>query len=122
MTHKKLHRLVAICLLTCLAAAALLAQDYKPLLGKWDMTSETDGDPVHWTLMFKETDGKLSATLVAGDNEVPAGAFSYTDGVLKFKVPYEGEEYDIELKSADGKLTGTWSGGGNSGRTTGTKS
>ncbi len=96
---KPIRLLLALVIL----AFSLSAQsDYKPLLGKWNMTSETDGDPVHWTLMSQETDGKLSATLVAGDNEMPAGTFSYTDGVLKFKVPYEGEEYDIELKSADG--------------------
>jgi len=122
MIHKRLHRFLALCLLSFLATAALaLSQDYKPLLGKWNMTSETEGDSVQWTLVLKETDGKLVAALAAGDNEIPAKDFSYTDGVLKFKVPYQGEEYDIELKANAEKLSGTWSGGGGSGRTTGTK-
>lgn len=122
MTQAHIRRTLAICLLTCLAALALLAQDYKSLLGKWNMTSETGGDPVNWTLLLKEADGKLAGALAAGDNEMPAKDFSYVDGVLKFKVPYQGEDYDIELKAAgDGKLKGTWSGGGNSGPTTGAK-
>ena len=122
MAYKHLQRYVALGLLICFAALTASAQDYKSLIGKWDMTSETEGDPVNWTLSLKETDGKLSATLVAGDNEIPAKDFTYTDGVLKFKVPYEGDFYDIELNAAADKLTGTWSGGGTSGRTTGTKS
>jgi hypothetical protein len=85
------------------------------------MTSETDGDPVNWTLLLKDTDGKLTASMVSGENEIPVKSFSYTDGVLKFKVPYEGQDYDIELKAVAEKLAGTWSGDGNSGRTTGTK-
>jgi hypothetical protein len=121
MLSKRLNRLFALCFLACLAAIALLAQDYKPLLGKWNMTSETGGDPVHWTLAFKETDGKLAVTFVAGENEIPTKDFSFIDGVLKFKVPYNGEDYAIELKSDADKLVGTWSGGGNSGPTTGTK-
>ncbi len=119
---KQLRPLLILCLIAALTAISLLAQDYKPLLGKWAMTSETDNDPVHWTLALKDTDGKLAASLVAGDNEMPAKEFSYTDGVLKFKVPYQGEDYDIELKpDGPNKLTGTWSGGGNSGKTTGVK-
>ena len=122
MPRTQTHRILALCLLTCLAAFILFAQDYKSLLGKWNMTSETGGDPVHWTLVLKETDGKLAAALAAGENEMPSKDFTYVDGVLKFKVPYEGEDYDIELKAdGDGKLKGTWSGGGNSGPTTGTK-
>ena len=117
---KPIRLLLALVIL----ALSLSAQsdDHKSLVGKWNMTSETDGDSVQWTLVLKDADGKLTATLIAGDNEMPATNFSYTAGVLKFKVPYDGEEYDIELK-ADGpnKLKGTWNGGGNSGVTTGTK-
>jgi hypothetical protein len=116
--HKQFFRLLAICLL---AALCLLGQDYKSLVGKWNMTSETDGDSVRWVLALKDVDGKLAASLVASEGELPAKDFTYTDGVLKFKVPYEGEEYDIELKIDGEKLAGTWSGNGASGRTSGLK-
>ena len=46
----------------------------------------------------------------------------YSDGLIKFKAPYGGEEYEIELKvTPENKLEGTYSGGGNSGKTTGIK-
>jgi len=123
MVQKRLRFILAFCLLAGFSAMSLLAQDHKALLGKWSMTSETEGDALHWTLILKDTDdGKLTASLVADDNEIPAKDCTFADGVVKFKAPYEGEDYDIELKADGDKLTGTWSGGGNSGRTTGTKS
>jgi hypothetical protein len=115
------RRVLAICLLTCLAVVSALGQDYKALIGKWNMTSETDSDSVNWTLVLKESDGKLVGSLSSDQGEIPAKDFSYVDGVLKFKAPYEGQDYDIELKATPEKLVGTWSGGGASGKTTGTK-
>jgi hypothetical protein len=100
-------------------ALSVVGENYNALIGKWNMTSETGGDPVNWTLTLKESDGKLTATLATDAGETPAKDFTYTDGVLKFKAPYEGEDYDIELKAGSDKLVGTWSGGGNSGRTSG---
>ena len=35
------------------------------------------------------------------------------------RVPYHGDQYDIDLKLADGKLEGTWAGNGDSGKTKG---
>jgi hypothetical protein len=121
MIYKVIRRVVSISLLTIVAALVLIGQDYKSLLGKWQMTSETDGDNVKWALVLKETDGKLTATLAADQGEVPAKDFVYADGVMKFKAPYQDDYYDIELKVTGDKLVGTWSGGGNSGRTTGEK-
>jgi hypothetical protein len=114
-------KILALALATVLLAISAFAQDYKSLLGKWLMTSETDSDSVHWALILKEDGGKLTALLTSDDGEQPVRDFSYTDGVLKFKVPYEGEEYDIELKADGDRIDGTWSGGGNSGKTSGTK-
>jgi len=121
MPNKILQRIFTLCLLICLALVSSLAQDYKPLLGKWSMTSETDQDPVKWTLVLKEVDGHLTASIALEDQAQPTKNFNYADGVLKFKVPYQDEEYDIELKVTADKLVGTWSGGGNSGKTAGTK-
>jgi hypothetical protein len=47
--------------------------------------------------------------------------FTSSGDTIKFKVPYEGADYDIDLKATDDMLVGTWSGGGNSGKTSGTK-
>jgi hypothetical protein len=121
MPQKLVQRMVAVFLLTCAVVVSALGQDYKTLIGKWNMTSETSVDPVKWTLVLKESDGKLAAFLATDGGEQPAKDFTYADGVLKFKAPYQGEDYDIELKVTTGKLDGTWSGGGNSGKTSGTK-
>lgn len=121
MPKKTIQRIFAFCLLTCSAVLSLLAQDQKALIGKWDMTSETSEDAVKWTLVLKESDGKLTASLATDAAEQPAKDFNYADGVLRFKAPYQGEDYEIELKVISGKLDGTWSGGGSSGKTSGTK-
>jgi hypothetical protein len=114
-------RIIAALLVACLFALTAAAQDYKSLLGKWQMTSETDGDPVNWTLVIKDVNGKPGVFLTLEDAEQPAKGVVYEGGVLKFKAPYEGEDYDVELKLAADKLEGTWSGAGDSGKTSGTR-
>lgn len=122
MLNKVIRRLVLSYLAACLFALAAFAQDYKALLGKWSMTSETDGgESVNWTLVLKDDDGKLAAYLSADSGEQAAKNFSYKDGVLKFEAPYQGDYYDLDLKVSGDKLDGTWSGNGDSGRTTGVK-
>jgi hypothetical protein len=114
------RRFFALCLVFGLAVFAH-AQDYKPLLGDWNMTSETDGDPVKWTLTLKEVEGKLTAICGTSDGEKPAKNVTFTDGVLKFDAPYEDAFYGITLKAAANKIEGTWEGDGNSGKTYGFK-
>ena len=122
MGYKTIRRIVLVCVALIVTTVSALAQDYRTLLGKWNMTAETDGDPVAWTLVLKEVDGRLTAVLGTGEGAPAAKDFTYSNGVLKFKVPYEGEYYDIELKANGEKLDGKWSGNGNSGKTSGTKS
>jgi hypothetical protein len=121
MVQQISRRLFALSLAAMVLVVSAPAQDYKPLIGKWNMTSETNEDPVQWSLTLKETEGKLTASLDTGEGEHPAKDLSYADGILKFKAPYQDVDYDIELKAAADKLSGTWSGGGNSGKTSGTK-
>jgi hypothetical protein len=115
------RRFFIFCLAATLFAASASSQDAKSLVGTWSMTSETDDDPVAWTLILKQVEGKLTASVDSGQAEQPVKDFTSSDGVLRFKVPYEGVDYDIELKAAEDKLIGTWNGGGNSGKTAGTK-
>ncbi len=121
MAQKAIQRLVIICVATFIALVSALGQDYKALIGKWNMTSETHEDPVKWTLVLKDDGGKLTALLATDEGEQPAKDFTFADGVLKFKAPYHDDYYDIELKAIAGKLEGTWSGGGDSGKTSGIK-
>ena len=121
MTLKAFQKFLALCVLTFLTASFCLAQDNAALAGKWNMTSETNGDPVHWTLVLKDENGKLTGFLTTDESEQPAKDFKYDASVITFKAPYQGQDYDIRLKLVGDKLDGTWSGGGDSGRTTGTK-
>jgi hypothetical protein len=122
MAQEISRRFFALCLVIMVLAVSAPAQDYKPLIGNWNMTSESDGDPVKWTLILKESEGKLTADLGTEEGKQPAKDLTFADGVLKFKAPYQGSDYDIELKATADKLDGTWSGGGGSGKTSGTKS
>jgi hypothetical protein len=123
MAYKAILRMLIVCAVMMMATAvSALAQDYKGLLGKWNMTAETDGDPIAWILVLKEDGGRLTAVLGTGEGAPAAKNFTYADGVLKFKVPYQGEYYDIELKANGEKLEGKWSGNGESGKTSGVKS
>jgi hypothetical protein len=122
MTRKRIQGIFLVCIALAMTTVAARAQDYKSLLGKWNMTSETDGDPVAWILILKESDRRLTATLGTDEGAPAAKDFTYVDGVLKFKVPYQGEYYDIELKANGEKLDGKWSGKGDSGKTSGVKS
>jgi hypothetical protein len=131
MTYKVM-RVVLLCLAAFVALASVSGQsasgqsdkasDYKPLIGTWNMTSETSGDPVKWTLVLKEEDGKLAGQLTTDGGPQPAKNFTYSGGVVKFVAPYQGADYDIQIKLDGSKLDGTWSGGGDSGRTSGTRS
>lgn len=121
MAREISRRFFALCLVLMVLAGSARAQDYKPLLGKWSMTSENSGDPVKWTMTLKEVEGKLVAILNTGEGEKPGRNVTFADGILKFEAPYEDAYYDIELKGTADKLDGTWDGDGNSGRTFGTK-
>jgi hypothetical protein len=121
MVYHMLRRILASVLAACFVALSVFAQDYKALVGKWNMTSETSDAPVHWTLVLKDDNGKLAGFLTTDEAEQPAKDFRYANGVLKFKAPYQGNVYDIELKASGDKLVGTWSGNGDSGKTTGSK-
>lgn len=121
MIAKVFAKVLALCVLTLFAVSFCLAQDKAALVGKWNMTSETNGDPVHWTLVLKDAHGKLEGLLTTDQSEQPAKDFQYEAGVITFKAPYQGQDYDIQLKLVGDRLDGTWSGNGDSGRTSGTK-
>ena len=121
MAQQISRRLFGLYMAATVLVVSAPGQDYKPLIGKWSMTSESSEDPVKWTLILKDSEGKLTASLDTGEGEQPAKDLTYVDGLLKFKAPYQDVDYDIELKAIADKLTGTWSGGGASGKTSGTK-
>lgn len=98
--------------------------DKKAILGKWNMESIDPNDvSIKWFMEVKEKDGSFVATITSADGNVQElKSFTVIDNVVKFKAPYQGEDYPIELQLKDGRLEGKWhSGDGDSGVTRGTK-
>lgn len=98
------------------------AQQADPLAGKWKMVSSSpDGNEIPWTLTIKLANGKYDATCVTDAGEQAVKDLNVDGHKLHFRVPYQGEDYDIDLKLEGGSLAGTWSGSSGSGATKGQK-
>jgi len=116
-----------IAMIFCLAAIVLSTETARgqktdPLVGKWSMTSTTsDGDEIPWTLTFSYANGKYSATSAYDQGEGPVKDLTVEGSKVHFRMPREGEDYDVDLKLNGGSLVGTWSGNGMSGGTKGHK-
>ena len=111
----------AVALLTvALCVNIARAEPETALAGKWNMVSTTqDGNDIAWSLSITFKDGTYGATLVADEGESTPKELKVDGSKVHMRVPYHGDEYDIDLKLAEGKLEGTWSGGGDSGKTKG---
>jgi hypothetical protein len=126
MRLSKLIKLIttnfAVVVALVLSAGMARAQKDSAVTGKWKMVSTTpDGNDVHWTLSITYKEGTYSATMGSEEGESAAKDFRVEGSKIHLRAPYEGEEYDIDLKLVDGKLAGTWSGNGDSGETKGEK-
>lgn len=105
-----------------LSTGTARGQKTDPLVGKWSMTSTTsDGDEIPWSLTFSYANGKYSATSSYDQGEGPVKDLVVEGSKIHFRVPHEGDDYDIDLKLNGGSLVGTWSGNGMSGGTKGHK-
>ena len=77
------------------------------------------GDSVPWRLTLKEQGGKLVGTIGGEQGDAPLSNLKVEGSKIHFTTPYDGEDYDQDLEMEGTKLVGTWSGNGNSGKTTG---
>ncbi len=96
----------------CFAAAA------SSLAGRWEVTSSTSyGDTYHLTLIMSESEGKLAGRLILPDgNEVELQNVKLDGDQLTFEVWIQGSSYAVQTKVEGDTLTGTWQGGGDSGK------
>ncbi len=112
----------ALFLAMLLCTSAAHAQQNEQLTGKWNMVSTTpDGNDIAWTLSITYKDGNYSAMIGGDQGETTANDFRVEGSKVHMRVPYRGEEYDIDLSLKEDKLVGTWSGNGDSGTTKGEK-
>jgi|GEM_PF-2493591 len=121
MTYSKsIATWAGLCLAVILIAGVASARQSNALVGKWKMVSTTDdGSEVPWNLSITYEEGKYGATSSADGGEGPVKDLKVDGTSVHFRVPYQGDEYDIDLKLAGNKLAGTWSGNGASGDTKG---
>lgn len=115
------RRVVFWTALILLGAGGLLATE-KPIIGTWQLVTETPGgDQMRLTLAVKEEGGKLSGTLTGG-----IGQFTLVDpktegDTFTFKVSIEEQTYTVEGKVSGKNFEGNWKGGGAQGVIKGAK-
>lgn len=84
-------------------------------LGTWDIVAVTPDGDMPSVLTLSMVDGKVKAEVELGGTMRDVSDESLADGALSMKVLYDGTQYTV-LGQIDGDtMTGTWSGGGNSG-------
>lgn len=106
--------------LVLLLTSPISAQESGSLAGNWKMVSSTsDGTEVPWTLTIHYKDGNYSASVATDQGEQEPKSFKVEGDTVTMQVSYQGENYEIKLKHSGEKLTGTWSGNGDSGDTKG---
>jgi hypothetical protein len=119
---KRISTCIIFCVAFFLSPVFTYGQQGNVLAGRWKMISVTpDGAEIPWTLSITYQDGKYSAILGSREGDIPAKDFRVDGQKVHLRAPYEGQEYDIDLKLAGEKLSGTWSGNGDSGETRGEK-
>jgi hypothetical protein len=110
-------------LLTVFAMGALwLAAEDKPVVGTWQVTSDSpDGELVRWTLTVKEESGKLAGSISASMGQFNLVDPKFEGSTFSFKVMVSEQTYAIETKVSGSTLEGSWKGGGGQGFVKGTK-
>ncbi len=83
------------------------------------VSSTSDGQEIPWTLTISGENGKYSASSATDNGETPAKDLKIEGNKVHLRVPYQGEDYDIDLQLKGDSLVGTWSGNGESGDTKG---
>ncbi|HWR52491.1 MAG TPA: hypothetical protein VN428_15370 [Bryobacteraceae bacterium] len=79
-----------------------------PAAGSWKISAVTpSGDEMQWTMVIKDTDGKLTGQLIGEPGEFPLSDVAFADDTLKAKLVVD-TSYTIELKVDGNKLDGKW--------------
>jgi hypothetical protein len=119
-----MNRLLARAVLVVAAVVATaiplaLAADAPKAVGTWDIVAKTPNGEMPSVLTIKAAEGGVKAEF-----ELDGVGRTVTDekldgDVLKLKVEYEGNVYDVEARITGDTLEGTWQGSGYSGTLTG---
>jgi len=105
--------LLALVGLALVTPAAFAGDD--PALGAWDVVATTPNGEIPSVMTVALVDGAVEVQIELDGVLRTVSDEKLQDGVLSLKVMYEGTLYDIQAKVDADSMTGTWSGGGNSG-------
>ncbi|MBV8809984.1 MAG: hypothetical protein JO033_15035 [Acidobacteriaceae bacterium] len=119
---KRLYAVLAVFALTLGLGASVVRAADNGLAGKWKMVSTTpDGSEFPWTLVISYQDGKYNGTIQSEQGDVAAKDFKVDGTTVTLTGVYQDNDYQVRLKLMDGKLKGSWSGGGDTGDIRGEK-
>jgi hypothetical protein len=119
---RRLYAVLVLLALTLGFGAMLVGADDSALAGKWKMVSITpDGSEFPWILVISYQDGKYSGTIKSEQGDLEAKDFKVDGTTVTLTGVYQENDYQVRLKLVDGKLKGSWSGGGDSGDIRGEK-
>jgi len=79
------------------------------IAGKWDVTSTTnEGQTIKSSLLVKETEGKLDATLSFGERAVPISNLTFADDQLSFRLMWSDTGVTVKVRLDGDNMKGTW--------------
>ncbi len=117
MVRRKM--LAVLALLLC---AGWLVAAEKPIVGTWEVTSDSpDGEQMRWTLVVKEEGGKLAGNISGGMGQFALVDPQLVGNTFTFKITVDAQTYAVETKVTGSKLQGSWKGGSAQGVLKGTK-
>ncbi len=102
-----------------LAATVLFAAS--PATGRWSMTADTADGSRPFVLVVTDTDGKLAAVFEGAEGMVQVKETKFENNTLMLTLDVNGAVVTMELKVDGDKMDGTWKGGENSGKVSGTR-
>ena len=99
-----------------LVVLGVMGSAWAGVAGDWDVTAETSwGESYSLTLSLVEDGGKISGTLLTPEGRSDLQNVKLEGSTLSFEVWVSGSAYTVKAEVEGDQMTGTWSGGGDSG-------
>lgn len=104
-------------LLVLLFACSFGAASAADITGRWNLVATSAyGEEYNLELVLEESEGVLKGTLESPEGSVALEKVSFADPTLTFDVWVSGASYSVKLELADSQLTGSYEGGGETGK------
>jgi hypothetical protein len=98
-----------------LLAPPASAAETPAVVGTWDAVAATPNGELPSVITVKQVEGQIKAEIEIEGTQRTVSDEKLEGNLLKMKVQYEGNVYDVEAKVVGEGMEGSWVGGGNSG-------